>query len=107
VFSSRPERGIRTANDVLGSLSGSLTPGEIERAQRLARYIGAGNQYITGAGLDFDGWHWRRQTFGERAALKGARLDGARTSVSFPSKDYAQRPIGGLRKNISTSVEEK
>jgi len=60
---------VRMANEGLGWLSASLTSAEIKRAQCLARHIGSGNRYIVGAGLDFDGCHWRRQIFGDRSGV--------------------------------------
>ena len=46
---------VRIANDSLYGLSGFVTSGNLERAQRIARRIRAGNVHINGARVDFSG----------------------------------------------------
>jgi len=46
---------VRIANDSLYGLSGFVTGGNLERAQRVAKRIRAGNVHINGARVDFSG----------------------------------------------------
>src|SRR5579864_13229 len=46
---------VRIANDSLYGLSGFVTGGSLERAQRVAKRIRAGNVHINGARVDFSG----------------------------------------------------
>lgn len=49
------EDAVRIANDTVYGLSGYVTSGDLERAQRVAKRIRSGNVHINGARIDFAG----------------------------------------------------
>jgi len=49
------EDAVRIANDTPYGLSGYVTSGDLERAQRVAKRIRSGNVHVNGAGPDFSG----------------------------------------------------